>query len=756
MDISLFERLVHPNENENRAVPFVTLEIQRRMHPFISTLIRSTLYPDLQDDPAVAKYPKVSGMRRRLFWLDHREAEDSGKDRSDSTSHTNRFAEVIINDRDIDEMALNSDDEDDDEAQGASSRVTKARQPPRLGVHKSTLLQALRLATVDNFQGEEAKVVIISLVRSNEQRKFGFLRTSNRINVLLSRAQHGMYIIGNSETYAHIPMWGDVLEMLNKDGNLGPHLELCCPRHSETPLQITTPDDFSIVSPEAGCDLLCGQRLPCGHSCVNKCHSDGMHQSTYCLKPCNRAKEGCSHNCHERCDCPSVCGADCPPATSCQICSSDDVKALQADLIMFTTYGEIDISEKPCMFLPCDHIFTVESLDGVIAMSDYYELDSLKGAPTALKGTVAAFSQEEMKTCPTCRASLRLLPRYGRIVRRALLDQSTKKFIAWAHRRYRQFAKCMQFEQGKLIDTRSDVHLRYPVKIVLARKGHVEVLNELNGLGGRYRGLAYLRRKLDAFLKQTEAEEQPFRRVYDIVETLRRRRLADGHTIDAFEYDQDVLQTRGALLAMSLAIRCEIVAVVDFIAVYYAQPSNEGRSLTLDFSGDRERCEMIVKEAESTKNILQQTEAHIFWAQLAGLECEVMEKGETDGFYDEIRVVASSHLDSARELCETYPGQTRSVVDEVREVRRLLDQGGYESQMRMVVSAMSKEFSGTGHWYRCANGHPFTVGECGLPMETTRCPQCNAPIGGQNHTPAAGVQAAGDIERQFGNLSVAE
>ncbi|SYW80155.1 uncharacterized protein UBRO2_03423 [Ustilago bromivora] len=384
---------------------------------------------------------------------------------------------------------------------------------------------------------------------------------------------------------------------------------------------------------------------------------------------------------------------------------------------MFTTYGEIDISEKPCMFLPCGHIFTVESLDGVMAMADYYELDSLTGAPIALKGIVAAFSQEEMKTCPTCRASLRLLPRYGRIVRRALLDQSTKKFIAWAHRRYRQFAKLMQFAQGRLIDTRSDVHLRYSGEIVLARKRHVEVLNELNALGGRYRGLAYLRRKLDEFLKQTEAEEQPFRRVYNIVETLRRRRLEDGHTIDAFEYDEDILQTHGALLAM---------------------------------------CEVIIEQAESTKNILQQTEAHIFWAQLAGLECEVMEKGETDGFYDEIRLVASSHLDSARELCETYPGQTRSVVDKVREVRRLLDQGGYESQMRMVVSAMSKEFSGTGHWYRCANGHPFTVGECGLPMEATRCPQCNAPIGGQNHTPAAGVQGVEDIERQFGNLSVAE
>jgi NifU-like protein involved in Fe-S cluster formation len=430
---------------------------------------------------------------------------------------------------------------------------------------------------------------------------------------------------------------------------------------------------------------------------------------------------------------------------------------MQVDLIMFTPYSETDLSENPCLFLPCGHIFTAESLDGVMAMSEYYELDSMTGAPTALKGTAAAFSQEEMKTCPTCRASLRVLPRYGRIVRRAGLDESTKKFIAWAHRSYLQFAENMQSEQGKLIDTRSDVHLQYPGNIVLAQKRHVDVLSELAGLGGRYRNLAYLRRKLRAFLKQTDAEEQPFSRVYDIVETLRRRRLADGHTIDAFEYDQTLLQTRGALLAMSLAIRCEIVAVVDFIAIYYAQPHNEGRSLTVDFSGDRGRCEMMVEEAESTKNILQQTEGHIFWAQLAGLECQVMESREIVGkSYDEIRALANTHLDSARELCETHPGQTSSVVDEVREVRRLLDESGYQSQMRMVVAAMSKEFSGTGHWYRCANGHPFTIGECGMPMETTRCPQCNAPIGGQSHVPAAGVQSAGDIEREFGNLRVAE
>jgi superfamily I DNA and/or RNA helicase len=87
-------------------------------------------------------------------------------------------------------------------------------------------------------------VVIISLVRCNQQRKCGFLRTSNRINVLLSRAKHGMYIVGNTETSSHVSMWGEVLNLLHEGGNVGTSLELCCPRHPETPLVVTTPDDF--------------------------------------------------------------------------------------------------------------------------------------------------------------------------------------------------------------------------------------------------------------------------------------------------------------------------------------------------------------------------------------------------------------------------------------------------------------------------------------------------------------------------------
>ncbi|XP_056361664.1 E3 ubiquitin-protein ligase RNF213 [Oenanthe melanoleuca] len=56
------------------------------------------------------------------------------------------------------------------------------------------------------------------------------------------------------------------------------------------------------------------------------------------------------------------------------------------------------------------------------------------------------------------------------------------------------------------------------------------------------------------------------------------------------------------------------------------------------------------------------------------------------------------------------------------------------------VVAQARTWEGVGNlqWYVCPNGHPCTVGECGLPMETSRCPDCHIPIGGINHKPLQG------------------
>jgi superfamily I DNA and/or RNA helicase len=55
-------------------------------------------------------------------------------------------------------------------------------------------------ATVDEFQGSESDIVVVSLVRNNglvPWKSIGFLKEPNRMNVLLSRARHKLIIVGS-------------------------------------------------------------------------------------------------------------------------------------------------------------------------------------------------------------------------------------------------------------------------------------------------------------------------------------------------------------------------------------------------------------------------------------------------------------------------------------------------------------------------------------------------------------------------------
>jgi len=114
-----------------------------------------------------------------------------------------------------------------------------------------------------------------------------------------------MYIIGNAETSGNVPMWAKVISIFKDGDNFGSSLALCCPRHPNTPIQVSSPDDFSRLAPEGGCSLKCDLRLSCGHSCSFKCHSQPRHDGVVCQEPCPRSRKSCGHAC------PKVCGVPC-------------------------------------------------------------------------------------------------------------------------------------------------------------------------------------------------------------------------------------------------------------------------------------------------------------------------------------------------------------------------------------------------------------------------------------------------------------
>jgi hypothetical protein len=77
-----------------------------------------------------------------------------------------------------------------------------------------------------------------------------------------------------------------------------------------------------------------------------------------------------------------------------------------------------DIDEMIITIPACRHVFTVETLDGLTGMKDFYSRDE---QDTKWKGLLAPLGFTMPPTCPTCRSPI-TCPRYGRIVKRADLD----------------------------------------------------------------------------------------------------------------------------------------------------------------------------------------------------------------------------------------------------------------------------------------------------------------------------------------------
>ena len=111
-----------------------------------------------------------------------------------------------------------------------------------------------------------------------------------------------------------------------------------------------------------------------------------------------------------------------------QICAHPTIKGMIVDFILSSTFEGVDLDEDPCIVPSCGYILTIESMDKYISISDFYIVNG-EGSIVDLKNSAEPFSASGMKSCPTCRGPLRNLNRYSRIVRRAIIDEATKKSI---------------------------------------------------------------------------------------------------------------------------------------------------------------------------------------------------------------------------------------------------------------------------------------------------------------------------------------
>ncbi|KAJ6860309.1 helicase MAGATAMA 3 isoform X2 [Populus alba x Populus x berolinensis] len=72
------------------------------------------------------------------------------------------------------------------------------------------------IQTVDGFQGREKDVAIFSCVRSNDDRRIGFVSDARRMNVGITRAKSSVLVVGSASTLRNDEHWNNLVESAEK------------------------------------------------------------------------------------------------------------------------------------------------------------------------------------------------------------------------------------------------------------------------------------------------------------------------------------------------------------------------------------------------------------------------------------------------------------------------------------------------------------------------------------------------------------
>ncbi len=109
------------------------------------------------------------------------------------------------------------------------SQVQRLRKKVRFSPALKPVRSAITVNTIDGFQGQERDVILISLVRANDDGNIGFLRELRRMNVAITRARMKLIIVGDSETltrhafyrklYNHVQSEGKVIAFQPEEGS---------------------------------------------------------------------------------------------------------------------------------------------------------------------------------------------------------------------------------------------------------------------------------------------------------------------------------------------------------------------------------------------------------------------------------------------------------------------------------------------------------------------------------------------------------
>ncbi|TGO66372.1 hypothetical protein BOTNAR_0062g00050 [Botryotinia narcissicola] len=825
LDRSQFERLSVGDPGQ-LTLPVAQLNIQRRMRTEISRLIKK-IYPRLVDHDVTKILADVVGMRNNTYWLDHTNFQDNANgDDADKKSHSNMWEvgmtaalvrhivrqgiysssdtavltpysgqlqklrthmgkefEIVLSERDQEILARDGFTTSDEKPDTPAS-TSEDRKP----LEKKNLSELLRIATVDNFQGEEAKIVIVSLVRSNKEKNVGFLRTTNRINVLLGRAQHGLYLIGNSDTYSTVAMWKHVLGMLRETNSVGNSFALCCPRHPETEIQVSEPMTLQDGAPKVVAVYFVTNAYQIADinvqlvftriACI-KLSGVQSRASAFMSLADTHAKKTPAEKIVDRAIHVAVPlepaiiiaskpviqdeTADCVhPANLAHGHASMKVLARchqRVDLLELKLYKEIGLEDTPIIALACVHFFTAESLDGLAGISEVYQ-QNIHGDFTAIKETSSLASS--VPQCPDCQCSLRqyATPRYNRVINRAVIDEISKRFLVSGQ------VEILELER-KILYLEKEFESSAPGLMQVVEEGTWEEVKVYKLLEERDDRSRQLEKTVMRFSERFKDKHQPATNLHNAIVTSFRQQplesvlsgLSIAEGVRKFPRDRRIaFAGTGAMLKvqyLTLANRFPIAQRLRLCDSSIKISGGPPDQLAKPFF---KSCLSYIESCRDESLSKLAVEGILYFSKIARLFVLYTRSDtnhETGGNkFPSKTEKAKSLLDEAKGLCEEGFQNAGSLLIAVENSIKHLGREWYEEvtkeELDAIRNAMVSGRGGiathSGHWYECNKGHPFAIGVCGMPMEEARCPECGSRIGGQRHDLVEGVVRSEKME----------
>ena len=202
------------------------LTVQYRMNEKIMQFSSDWFYGGLLQAAPDVKYRGILDFDTPVEWMDTSEMEFEEKFNATTNSRMNpdeadyflERLEKYINSIGIERIREENIDF------GIISPYKAQVQYLRRIVKKSPVLRHLRrnitVNTIDGFQGQERDVVFISLVRSNDDGKIGFMTDLRRMNVAITRARMKLVIVGSKSTLCRHKFYRDLSEFIESADSL--------------------------------------------------------------------------------------------------------------------------------------------------------------------------------------------------------------------------------------------------------------------------------------------------------------------------------------------------------------------------------------------------------------------------------------------------------------------------------------------------------------------------------------------------------